>query len=109
MSELVDRLRKQVSDAVDWDGETLKRWDEIRGMTETRKGSDPPQQMFEDLIENLAEHMEEAVARIEALEAALRFYACDGHWMLNGQCDPNSSRFEGPNVARAVLDKDAGK
>ena len=47
--------------------------------------------------------------RIEALEAALRFYACDGHWMLNGQCDPNSSRFEGPNVARAALDKDEGK
>ncbi|MBR1193202.1 hypothetical protein [Bradyrhizobium sp. AUGA SZCCT0160] len=43
-------------------------------------------------------------ARIEALEAALRFYACDGHWMLDGQCDPNSSRFEGPNVARAALE-----
>lgn len=32
-----------------------------------------------------------------------RFYACDGHWRFNGQCDPNSSRFEGPNIAQEYL------
>lgn len=35
--------------------------------------------------------------------AMARFYACDGHWRLNGQCDPNSSRFEGPNIAQEYL------
>jgi hypothetical protein len=41
--------------------------------------------------------------RVEELEAALRFYACDKHWKHNGSCDPNSAGFEGPNIARAAL------
>lgn len=45
--------------------------------------------------------------RIDALKIALRFYACAGHWTPDATFDPNSSRFEGPNIARAALDKDA--
>ena len=32
-----------------------------------------------------------------------RFYASDEHWRLNGRCDPNSARFEGPNIAAEYL------
>ena len=60
-----------------------------------------------DLIVEAVNNHEALKARIQELETALRFYACQGHWMLDGQCDPNSSRFEGPNVARAALSKGA--
>lgn len=36
-----------------------------------------------------------------------RFYACRSHWQFNGRCDPNSSRFDGPNIALEYL-RDAG-
>lgn len=49
------------------------------------------------------------IGRIEELEAALRFYANEEHWKLNGRCDPNSSRFDGLSIARAALDKDASE
>lgn len=36
-----------------------------------------------------------------------RFYASDEHWRFDGRCDPNSSRFDGPNIALEYL-RDAG-
>jgi hypothetical protein len=101
MSELVRRLRKQASDAIDWDGETLKRWDEIRGMIETRKGSDLPRLMFEGLIENLTELIIEAAARIEALETALR--------EIEDCLDYVKDKGVVWKIARAALDKDNEK
>lgn len=46
-----------------------------------------------------------ALARIETLEAALRFYADAENWRLNGPLDPNSGNFTG-GPARAVIKKD---
>lgn len=41
-------------------------------------------------------------ARIEELEAALRFYADEENWRRNGQLDPDSGNFTG-GPARAAL------
>lgn len=42
--------------------------------------------------------------QIEALRATLRIFADDASWRINGVCDPNSSRFNGQELARAALD-----
>ena len=67
MADLVEKLREKASDAVDWHGATMKRWDEIRGTVEIRKGSDLPRLMFEDLMEDFAELLNEAANEIEDL------------------------------------------
>ena len=46
---------------------------------------------------------EAAAARIEKLEAALRVFASDEVWRINGRCDPNSGNFDGQSIARAAL------
>jgi hypothetical protein len=46
---------------------------------------------------------DEAAARIEALEAALRIFASDEVWRVNGICNPNSGFFDGQSIARAAL------
>ena len=52
---------------------------------------------------NALRTMDEAADRIEALEAALRIYASDEVWRLNGRCNPNSANFDGQRAARAAL------
>lgn len=69
MSDILERLRAEAADVIDWDGRTMKRWDEIRGKCETHKGSDLPRLMFEGLVESLAELMTEAADEIERLRA----------------------------------------
>jgi hypothetical protein len=46
-------------------------------------------------------------ARTEERTEALRIFADDESWFLNGRRDSNSSNFEGQIIARAALQKDA--
>ena len=50
---------------------------------------------------------QQQAARIEQLEAALRIYASDEVWRINGRCNPNSANFNGQFTARAALDQKA--
>jgi hypothetical protein len=67
MTDIVERLRAEAFDAVNWDGETMKQWDKIRKQAETLPGSDLPRLMFQGLIESLAELMVESACEIERL------------------------------------------
>lgn len=62
---LSQKLRNKANDLYRVDGETMKKWDEIRKMVETMKGSDMPRMMFEDIIEELADLMIDAANAIE--------------------------------------------
>lgn len=54
---------------------------------------------------NDAEAREEKVrALLEQAVDALRIYAADESWRLNGVCDPNSGNFQGQSAAHAALD-----
>jgi hypothetical protein len=55
------------------------------------------------------EVMQERDNRIEVLEAALRIFADDENWRYGRRFDPNGSRFDGIEFARAALDKDVEK
>jgi deoxyribodipyrimidine photolyase-like uncharacterized protein len=70
MTDIVERLRAEAFDAVNWDGETMKQWDKIRKQAETLPGSDLPRLMFQGLIESLAELMVESACEIECLRNA---------------------------------------
>jgi hypothetical protein len=70
MTDIVERLRAEAFDAVNWDGETMKQWDKIRKQAETLPGSDLPRLMFQGLIESLAELMVESACEIERLRNA---------------------------------------
>jgi hypothetical protein len=72
--DILERLRKQAADIIDWHGQTMKEWDKIRGVVETHKGSDLPRLMFEGLVESLAELMTEGADEIEKQRRNVR------HW-----------------------------
>jgi hypothetical protein len=65
LTDLAQRLRDKANDLLDPKGETMKRWDEIRGQVQTYKGSDLPRMNFESLMEDHAELM---ILAAEALE-----------------------------------------
>jgi len=65
MSDLAQRLRDKAADLYSADGETMKRWDEIRHQVESLKGSDLPRLNFESLIEEFADLFIEAAEAIE--------------------------------------------
>ena len=67
MSDLVAELHKLADDAIAWDGDTMKRWDQIRRQIETMPGADLPRMNFEDLIEDFSDKLNEAAAEIECL------------------------------------------
>jgi hypothetical protein len=60
MTDLEQRLRDKANDFYKWDGETMKQWDRIRHAIETKKGSDVPRMMFEEIIEEAADLFIEA-------------------------------------------------
>ena len=64
-SELAQRLRSKANDLLDTKGETMKRWDEIRGQVERLKGSDLPRMNFEGMIEDHADLMIEAAEALD--------------------------------------------
>lgn len=57
----VERLRRLAADMVDWNGETMKRWDEIRGQVISHPGSDLPRLNFESLMEDFSETILESI------------------------------------------------
>lgn len=65
MTDLAQRLRTKANDLYSWDGETMKRWDQIRHQVETLKGSDLPRLNFEGMIEELAELLMEAAEALD--------------------------------------------
>ena len=66
MTDLAQRLRDQANDLYSTDGETMKRWDQIRHQVETLHGSDLPRMNFEGLIENFADLFMEAAEALDA-------------------------------------------
>ncbi len=67
MTDLAQRMRLKAADLYSTDGETMKLWDRIRREVETKKGSDLPRLMFEQLMEDLAELLQ---AGADALDEA---------------------------------------
>lgn len=67
MTDIVKRLRSEAADVIDWHGQTMKRWDEIRAACLKYRGSDLPRLMFESLVESLAELMVEGADEIDRL------------------------------------------
>lgn len=65
VADLAQRLRDKANDLRDWNGDTMKRWDQIRRQVETLKGSDLPRVNFEGLIEELAELLIEAAEALD--------------------------------------------
>ena len=65
-SELISRLRSTAADMDDFDGKTMKVWDEIRAKCLTHRGSDLPRLMFEALLEGFSELMVEAADALTA-------------------------------------------
>lgn len=69
--DIVERLRAEAAEVVDWNGETMKTWDKIRSLCAERDGSDLPRLMFEGIAERLAENMTEAADEIASLRAQI--------------------------------------
>lgn len=69
--DIVERLRKTAADAIAWEGETMKRWDNIRAMLMDGNTGDLPRLIFESIMDGHAEEMQEAATTIEALRAQL--------------------------------------
>ena len=65
VSDLPQRLRDKANDLYSAEGETMKRWGEIRHQVETRRGSDLPRMNFESLIEELADLLVEAAEALD--------------------------------------------
>ncbi|TXG96553.1 MAG: hypothetical protein E6R08_09110 [Nevskiaceae bacterium] len=65
MEDIAQKLRDKANDLYSVNGETMKKWDDIRKLVETRKGSDMPRMMFEDIIEELADLLVEAAEAID--------------------------------------------
>jgi hypothetical protein len=61
------KLRTTAADINDWNGRTMKTWDEIRNQCLKYKGSDLPRLNFESLVEGFAELMTAAADEIERL------------------------------------------
>jgi len=51
----------------------------------------------------LRHDVERLEVEVEALRSALAIYADPNSWKLNGICDPNGSRFQGPDIANFAL------
>lgn len=63
--ELAARLRAKANDLYSSEGETMKRWDQIRRQVETLKGSDLPRLNFEGLLEDFADLFLEAAEALD--------------------------------------------
>jgi hypothetical protein len=74
-AELAARLRAMAGDLYSSEGETMKRWDQIRRQVETLKGSDLPRLNFEGLLEEFADLFSEAA---EALDPSTLHNLADG-------------------------------
>lgn len=68
-ADIVERMTIQAADGVDFHGETMKQWDNIRELCAKRDGSDLPRLMFEGLIESFADLLTEGAAEITKLRA----------------------------------------
>jgi hypothetical protein len=99
MTDIVERLRAEAFDAVNWDGETMKQWDKIRKQAETLPGSDLPRLMFQGLIESLAELMVESACEIERLrnvaQSAWRGPLESVSWWLEGCLNCKTWHWDG--------------
>lgn len=71
-SELVKRLRAHKADIWNWNGTAMTAWDSWRAAIANGDKSSWPRDAFEGLIGEYGLAMDEAAARIEKLEAALR-------------------------------------
>ena len=69
--DIVERLRATAADAIAWEGETMKRWDNIRAMLMHGDKGDLPRLIFESIMDGHAEEMQEAATTIETLRAQL--------------------------------------
>ena len=56
-----------------------------------------------------SDEVAELRARVEKLEAALRFYEDEANWRMNRALDPNGPNFIGCIHARAALWKETGE
>jgi hypothetical protein len=56
-----------------------------------------------EVADDLSNLLKWSADEIERLLTALEFFASDGAWLRDGPCDPNSSNFNGTNIARAAL------
>lgn len=69
MSDLLNRLNKMALGSADED--VMVKWDKIRSILKQDKGGTWPRECFEGIIDSYAETCEEAVDKIEGLEADL--------------------------------------
>jgi hypothetical protein len=65
---------------------------------------------WEEQVERLNARVAELLAerdqlrdRLESARKALEFYADTTNWQIGRRCDPNSSRFDGTQVAQDAL------
>lgn len=65
---LETRLRMKAADIIDFNGATMKHWDQIRAQCVAYKGSDLPRLNFEGLIEDHADLMVEAADAIRRMK-----------------------------------------
>jgi hypothetical protein len=69
MGDLEQRLRAKANDFYKRDGDTMKQWDQIRHAVETQKGSELPRMMFEQIIEEAADLLNEAAEALNKVSS----------------------------------------